>query len=464
MTENTGASINKKVILVIAAISTFVGSYMMSAVTVALPTIGREFAAEAVMLGWVANAIMLAQAVVLIPSGRFGDIYGRKKVLLVGMLLFVISNFLCAFAGSVVQLIIYRVIQGFGAGVIVVAIVAILSSAFPVSERGKALGINVGITYAGLSLGPFLGGLLTQHLGWRSIFIISGMLSLAVLLIIPRYLKGDWAEAKGEKFDFGGTAIYAVSLLMIIYGFSEVLTVPGAVILALGVAGMAVFVWREARIPSPIFNVSQFRKNTVFVFSNIATLISYCATFAANFLLVLYLQYIKDLNPQTVGLVLVIQPAIMACIAPIAGRFSDRFDSRKVASIGMSFMVVTMVLYTTFNAGTSIGFIIAALVCGGIAYGIFSTPNTNAIMSSVDKKLLGVASGAASTMRTFGMTLSMGIVMIVFSIFIGDAEITPEYYPAFLTSFRTVFIISSVLSFIGIFCQLAGLRIKLKGG
>jgi EmrB/QacA subfamily drug resistance transporter len=462
MAENTSGGINKKGTLMIAAIAAFVGSYMMSAVTVALPTIGKELAAEAVMLSWVANAVAMAQAMVLIPAGRFADIYGRKKVFLAGMFLFAASNLACVYVNSVVELIVYRVIQGMGAGILIVAVVAILTSTFPASERGKALGINVGATYAGLSAGPFIGGVMTQHFGWRSIFILSGLLSALVIIIAFRYMKGEWADAKGEKFDFAGTGIFIVSLVLVIYGFSALLTVPGIIIFLLGAAGVAAFVWRESRIPSPIFDVTRFRKNSVFIFSNLATLISYCAAFAINFLLSLYLQYIKGMPPQTVGLVIVVQPVVMTCIAPISGRLSDKFDPRKVASLGMAFLFTAMLLYTFVGEGTSIGYIIGVLVVSGFGYGLFSSPNSNAIMGSVDKRLVGVASGALGTMRTFGMTLSMGIVMIIFSIFIGDAQITPEYYPAFLTSFKTMFIVSSALSFLGVFSQLAGLK-RVKG-
>jgi EmrB/QacA subfamily drug resistance transporter len=460
MEDGVSTGVNKRVTLIITAIAAFVGSFMSSALNVALPTIGKEFAAEAVLLGWVANAMTLAQAMTLIPAGRFADIYGRKKVFVFSMLFFAVSSFLCTMANSVVFLIICRVFQGIGAGITITTSIAVLTSVFPAEERGKALGINVAATYSGLSLGPVLGGVLTQNLGWRSIFFLSGFLCLAVAVIVFRGLRGEWADARGEKFDGAGSVVFIISLVMILYGFTVLLTTLGIVLVLLGALGMFVFIWWEARTASPVLDTGLFRKNTVFVFSNLATLINYLAAFAVGFLLSLYLQYVKGFSPQIAGLILVAQPVVMAIFAPMAGRLSDRTDPRIVASVGMAFTFVALLLFVFLTENTALWFIIVALAVCGFGMSLFSSPNTNAIMGSVGKRLLGVASGTVATMRTCGMTLSMGIVMILFSIYIGKAQITPEYYPAFLVSMKVGFIISAALCFGGIFAQLAGRRAK----
>lgn len=460
MVDGMSAGVSKRVTLIIASIAAFVGAFMFSSVNIALPAIGKEFATEAVLLGWVANATILAAAAVLLPAGRLADIYGRKKIFLYGTLLFAVSSFLCVISDSAISLIAYRILQGIGAGMTMGTSVAILISVFPVEERGRAIGINVAAVYLALSLGPFLGGVLTQHLGWRSIFILSAFLGLVVAVLIFWRLKGEWAEARGERFDVVGSIVFGISLVVMLYGFTVLPTMLGFLLVVLGGLGLLAFVWWEAKVASPILNVGLFRKNTVFVFSNLATLINYSATFAVIFLLSFYLQYTKGLPPQTAGLILVAQPAVMAIVAPVAGRLSDRVEPRIIASIGMAFSFVALVLFVFLTEETALGLIIGSLVIFGLGAGFFSSPNTNAVMSSVEKKFFGVASGTQATMRTCGMALSMGVVMILFSIYIGEAQITPEYYPAFLTSMKVGFIIFAALCFGGIFAQLAGRKAR----
>ncbi|HEY78283.1 MAG TPA: MFS transporter [Dehalococcoidia bacterium] len=457
--DHMSASVSKKITLLITAMAGFAATFMLTAVNVALPTIGNEFGTEAVMLGWVANAGILVSAIVLLPTGRLADIYGRKKVFLYGVLLSTVSSFLCAIANSSISLIAFRALQGISSGMAGGTAIAILTSVFPIEERGKALGINIASVYLGLSLAPFLGGVLTQHLGWRSIFFFGALLGLVTTTLAFWNLKGEWAEAKGERFDIVGSIIFGISLLAMIYGFTILPTVPGIVLVLVGSSGMAAFTWWEAKVESPILNVALFRKNTAFIFSNMATLVNYSATYAVAFLLSLYLQYTKGFSPQTAGLILITQPAVMAIIAPIAGRLSDRIEPQKVAAIGMAFGCLALLLFVFLNEATATWYITGSLVIFGLGAGLFSSPNTNAVMSSVEKKFFGVASGTQATMRSCGMTLSIGIVLILFSIYIGNAQITPEYYPAFLTTVKLGFTIFGALCFGGIFAQLAGRQI-----
>jgi EmrB/QacA subfamily drug resistance transporter len=448
--------VSKKITLISTAMAGFVGTFMMASVNVALPTIGNEFGTEAVLLGWITNAGILVSAMVMLPAGRLADIHGRRRIFIYGVLLSAASSFLCALANSTISLIAYRALQGMAGGMTAGTSIAILTSVFPVEERGRALGINVASVYLGLSLAPFLSGVLTQHLGWRSIFFFSALIGLVAAALVFWRLKGEWAEARGERFDIVGSGIFGISLLAMMYGFTVLPTTLGIVLVLLGALGMIAFVWWEAKADSPLLNVGLFQKNKAFIFSNMATLVSYSATYAVTFLFSLYLQYIKGLSPQTTGLLLVVQPAVMAVVAPLAGRLSDKIEPRKVASIGMAFACMALIFFIFLNEQTTLWLITGSLVVFGLGTGLFSSPNTNAVMSSVEKKFFGVASGTMATMRSSGMTLSLGIVMILFSIYIGKAQITPEYYPAFLTSVKMGFVIFAALCFGGIFAQLAG--------
>jgi EmrB/QacA subfamily drug resistance transporter len=458
---NTGDIVSKRVTLIVTSVAQFSLPFMLATINTALPVIGKELEMEAVLLGWVSTSYLLATAAFLIPIGRLADIYGRRKVFLTGLYIAATASIFCAIFDSAVWLIVFRVLQGVGGAMMVSTSIAILTSVFPDKERGKALGISVAAVYLAISVAPFIGGVLTQHLGWRSIFFLSAFLCLVTLVLALLKLKGEWVEAKGEKFDLVGSVAFGASLIIILYGFSVLTTPLGIALIFIGILGMLLFIRWETRVKSPVFNIGLFRRNVVFIFSNLSALINYSAVYAVAFLLSLYLQYIKGLSPQSAGLVLMSQPVLMVIFAPIAGRLSDRIEPRAIASVGMAFCCVALLLFVFLNEDTGLLFIIGSLAIMGLGMGFFSTPNTNAIMGSVAKNLLGVTSGTVATMRSCGQTLSMGVIMIIFSIYIGNAQITPEYYPAFLISVKAGFVVLTVLCFGGIFTQMTGRKVKL---
>jgi MFS family permease len=268
-------------------------------------------------------------------------------------------------------------------------------------------------------------------------------------------LKGEWAEARGEKFDLTGAVIYSMALVVIIYAFSVFPALWGVWLVLGGAIGLAAFVRWEKRQEHPVLNIGLFRNNTVFAFSNLAALINYSATFAVSFLLSLYLQYIKGFTPERAGLILIAQPVMMAIFSPVAGSLSDRIEPRIIASIGMALTTAGLVMLVFVGGDVGLGYILASLVVLGLGFGFFSSPNTNAVMGSVDRKSYGVASGMLGTMRLTGQTLSMGIALLLFALYMGRVQISPEYYPLFLKSMRTAFIISGALCFGGIFASIA---------
>jgi len=397
----------------------------------------------------------LAATVFLLPFGRIADIYGRKMVFTYGIVIYTISSLLAATSTSAIMLILFRIPQGIGGAMIFGTGVAILTSVYPVEERGRALGINVAAVYLGLSLGPFLGGLLTEHFGWRSIFLANLPLGLAIITLLLWKLKGEWADAKGEKFDLSGSVIYGLAVVAMMCGISLLPEILGLGVILIGILGFMVFVWWETKAASPILNMNLFKNNRVFAFSNLAALISYSATFAVAFLLSLYLQYTKGFSPQTAGMVLVSMPAVQAIFSPLAGRLSDKIAPQILASAGMVFTTIGLILLIFLGQNTAIWFILISLMILGFGFAFFSSPNTNAVMSSVEAKTYGVASATLATMRQVGMMFSMGITMLIFAIYIGRVEITPEYYSVFVTSMKTAFVIFAALCFGGIFASLA---------
>jgi EmrB/QacA subfamily drug resistance transporter len=446
--------------LIIASMSSFMTPFMLSSIFLALPAIGNEFKTDAVLLSWVQMSYLLAAAVCLVPFGRLADIYGRKKIFMTGQILITVTSLLTAISVSIPMLIIFRIFQGAGGAMVFATGIAILTSVYPPQERGKVLGIAVAAVYFGLTCGPLFGGLLTQYFSWRSIFLTYIPVGMFIILLIIFRLKGEWTGAEGEKFDLSGSLIYGIAIVAIIYGLSALPALSSVGLLIIGVLALVAFVNWEKKIQSPVFEVILFIENRTFAFSCLAALIHYSATFAVTFLLSLYLQYIKGFTPQLTGLVLIAQPFTMALVSLLAGWLSDRIEPRVIASMGMALTMSGLVLLAFIGNNTARVFIVISLVILGFGFALFSSPNMNAIMGSVDKRFYGIASGSVGTMRLLGQMLSMGIATLIFALFIGRAQITPDYYPALIQSIKVALIIFSCLCAIGIYFSLYRGRLR----
>lgn len=446
----------KHVALIVSGISSFLTPFIASAMNVALPSIGREFRTDAVTLGWIATVYLLVAGMLSLPFGRLADIKGRKRIFIIGLAIFTMSSILSSLSPTADSLIAFRAIQGIGGAMMFATSIAILTSVFPPKERGKAIGINTSMVYSGASIGPLVGGFVTQNFGWRTLFVITGSLCLASFIMTLFYLKGEWAEAMGEEFDVKGSLLYSSMFFSLIYGLSEAL-LP---LILLGLTLFTLLFILEGGIKQPVFPVHLLLKNQVFSLSSLAALLNYTAIFATGFLMSLYLQFIKGFDSQVAGLVLLSQPIVMALSAPIAGWLSDRIEPRIVASIGMILTTLSLALFSSITEATEVSRIVVYLILLGLGIGLFSSPNTNAIMSSVEKKFFGTASATVATMRIIGQTLSMAIAMLIISIVIGRVEIIPEYFANFMESLRLIFVIFACLSFIGIFASLGRGRIR----
>lgn len=443
-------------IIAMLSIASFLTPFMGSSVNVALPAMGSELGMDAYSLGWVTLSFLLSAAAFLVPMGRLADIRGRKRVFMVGCAFYSMSSILSAISNSGPMLIAARTLQGIGASMLFGTGVAILTSFFPVGERGKAIGISTAATYIGLSLGPFVGGLLTGTIGWRSIFILNALLSAIITVASYLFIKEEWAEARGEKLDVVGSLLYASMLVMTIYGMSSPLGWQSIWLIVLGLITMLLFILWEGMVKAPVLNIRIFKENVVFSLSNLAALINYSATYAVAFLLNLYLQYIKGLTPQLAGTVLLVQPIMQAAVSPAAGKLSDRFDARLIASAGMLLTALGLFPLSYIGMNTDLQYIMASLTLLGIGFGLFSSPNTNVIMGSVESRLFGVASGVLGTMRLVGQVLSMSIATMSMNLFVGRVQITPERYAPFVSSVGLTFTLFTTVCLVGTAISLVG--------
>lgn len=431
---------------------------MVSATNVALPNIQSEFQLDAITLAWIPTAYLLAYAVFVLPLGRLADIVGRKKIFILGIWLFTISSGIATMSTSEPMFLVSRVIQGIGSSMIFPSSLAILASVFPDQERGRAIGITVASVYIGLSTGPFLGGVLTDHFTWRSIFLATIPVGVVAIYLSTWRLSGEWIEARGEKLDLIGSVLYGAAITVIVYGISVLPSVESAGDILVGLVLGGCFIWWEWKASSPVVNLQLFTQNRVFALSSLAALINYSATFAVTFMLSLYLQYMKGLSSQSCGLALMAQPLVMAICSPMAGRLSDRIPAGRIASVGMAITAGGLFAMAFLSPTTHMALIVVDLAVVGLGYALFASPNMNTIMTSVESKFYGVASGIAGSMRLIGNIVSMGTATVVFTLYLGRVQITPQYYPAFMRSLKTVFLMFALFCAAGVFAARAQKR------
>jgi EmrB/QacA subfamily drug resistance transporter len=454
--------VSRRATLFVVCVAHFLMPFMMSAVGVSLPVMGREFNASAIQLGLVETTYVLSASIFLLAMGRLGDIHGRRRIFQYGLILFTMVGGLLSQAWSIETVIALRFLQGMGGSMVMATTMAIVVSVFPAEERGRALGIAVASVYAGISCGPFFGGMLVTAFGWRSIFYLSVPFGIVAYLVSLAKFRGEWADARGEPFDWQGSLIYAGAILLLICGASNLDRGLWAWSLTgIGLLGLALFLAFEARSAHPVLNVGLLRQNRVFALSNLAALFNYAATFGVTFFLSLYLQYVKGLSPQQAGSVLIVQPLMQAVLSPLCGRLSDRYPAERVATVGMLLCAVGLGMASTFNADSGLPLVIATLALLGVGFALFSSPNVSVIMGSVPPRYLGVASGLNSSMRTLGMMTSMTIITIVFSILMGGKPVTAETQAAFIASMHLSLLVFCGLCVAGIFCSLG--RISRQG-
>lgn len=429
--------------------------FLSSALNLALPYINKDLGLDAVMSGWIPTSYMLSTAILQIPFARIADMVGRRKIFIAGVIILLIFSVMSGLATSGVSLIIYRFLSGVGSAMMFGTSTAILTSSVPAEKRGMALGAIAATVYFSLAAGPFLGGLLTQYFNWHSIFFVSAALSLIVVIGGIFLIKEDWKEETKTRFDLLGSILFAISISALIYGFAELPHTQGFIFIGVGTLILILFGIYEKRQEFPVFNIRIFLQNRVFRLSSLSALINYSATFAISFMLSLYLQYVRGLTPRDAGLILIIQSVVQAVVSLKSGRLSDKMSATFLATLGMAIIAVGLIGLCFISEETSYYLLGGILFLLGLGFGIFSSPNTNIIMSSVEKKYYGLASATMGTMRLTGQAFSMGIAIMAISIMVGNVEISPAVHAQLIGSMRITFIICLILCLFGIYASSA---------
>ena len=388
-----------------------------SIVNVALPTLEDELDTSFATVQWVVVSYLLVVTSMMLGVGRLGDMIGKKKIYMTGMVLFTSASLLCGLAPSVGFLIAFRALQGAGAAMMQALGIAIITEAFPRSERGRALGISGTIVSLGISLGPTIGGVLIGGVGWRSIFLVNLPVGAIGLAMVRRFVP-DWRPPGGQQFDIIGAAIMFVTLVALALGltFGPRTGWDDPAILALlsgAFAGLIVFLAVESRREQPMVDLRLFR-DPVFSISLLTGLMVFMII-AGMFVLPFYLELVKGFEPRRVGLFLTVVPAALGLTAPVAGALSDRYGSRGLSLAGLIVLVGACLSVSTLDAGTSTLGYIARLLPLGLGAGLFQSPNNSAIMGAAPRERLGVASGLLALSRTLGQVTGIPLMGAIFA-------------------------------------------------
>lgn len=398
----------------------------LAAVTVAIPSLAADLQASATKVGWLPTIYILSNVAFLLPAGRLADIYGRKRMYSLGIALTAVSSIMCAVASNIDWLLFWRFWQGIAGAMTFGSGIAIVGSIVPDHKRGKALGIIAACVYLGLTLAPAFGGYVTEWLNWRAVFYIPVPLMLLLLVFIQLFMHGEWKQHQASRFDKKGSFLLAVSVSLFAWGLGEYGSMLGYCLLVLSIACMVGFVVHQSKSSKPLIRVQLIVRNRVFGLSLASSFFMYASNFAILFLLSLYLQYVLRYTPVEAGNLLLVQALGMALMAPIAGALSDRLQPRLVATMGCVVVAVGLYLLNQLNPSASGSYVAMSLAFVGIGFGLFSTPNNNAIMGALDKNDVGVASSAMNLSRTIGNMFGMSVVNMLIAYYFGEQEITYE--------------------------------------
>ena len=462
----------KWAVLAIVAVGVFMATLDSSIVNISLPTIARYFGVPLNgAVEWVIISYLVISAAVLLTAGRLADMIGRKIVWTTGLIVFTGSSALCGASPSLGFLIGMRALQGLGSALLMAISPALVTSAFPANERGRALGFNAITVALGVSVGPTLGGLITAYLSWRWIFYVNVPIGIIGIFATLRVLT-ERTQRNPGRFDPLGATLLAVGLAAITAGlsFGQELgwTSPLLItMLVVGLGTLLILPFVERHVSNPIIDLSLFR-NRVFVSSNLSLILSFLALFAVSFMLPFYLEELRGFSTELAGLLLTPLPITIAILAPISGSLADRFGTRWLTAIGMIIVCIGLLLVSQLNEKSSIWDIVWRLVLTGIGQAMFQSPNNSALLGSAPRNQQGSASGFLATGRTVGQSLSVALAGAIFAGLGGSVAgslLTSAHsgqnipnigqlQQTFVHSFQVTFIVSAVIAAFGIFASL----------
>lgn len=417
MKQNTIRS--KWLVLVSVCVGTLMSGISASMINIAFPRLAAIFNADASIVLWVTVAYLLVITGLMAIVGKIGDIVGRKKLYLIGLGIFILALALCSISQSVIQLIIFRAIQGVGGAILTALSYAIVTATFGDNERGKALGILTSVGLAGPLIGPVVSGIFLEALDWRSLFYLVIPLGVIALVMCWFYLTEQKVSQASRKIDYWGAGLLfsALSFLVLFLNMGGRLGFDSLMVIAfilVSVVLFTLFFIREKRINFPVVELSLF-KNRVFAFSNITALLLSLSISGYIFLMPFFLIDGLGYSAWKTGLVYVMAPLATTLLSPFAGWLSDKVSPRLLCTIGIAVFSCGIFMFSRFTAEATLLTMIPGLIVFGIGMALFNAPNINRIMGSVKTNELGLASSLMNTMTQIGMSGGIAVLGLIFT-------------------------------------------------
>ncbi len=464
---------SKWAVFAVVAMGVFMATLDSSIVNISLPSIASAFGRPlSGLLQWVVIAYLLVIVALLLTGGRLGDTLGRKPTWQLGLGTFTLGSALCGLAPSLGYLIVFRALQGVGAALLMALSAALLTSAFPSAERGRALGLNALTVAIGVSAGPPLGGLITERLSWRWIFFINVPIGIAGVVLTGLILPRSPARPSAP-FDVGGAVLLALALAGFTgaVSFAHDLGYGSPPILAGLLLSAACLRWlwvHERRHPAPIIDPALF-KNPTFASALFSLVLSFLALFGVAFLTPFYLEQVRGLSTEQSGLLMLAYPLMIALFAPFAGALSDRVGSRTLAPLGLAVSTLALILLGSVGEHTPLGWVAVFLALGGVAQALFQPANSSTLFGAAPAHRQGLAGGLLATGRVLGQSLSVALTGAVFAAFGGadaqrallsagpassDPALAQRLTQTFVTSYGAAMWASAGCALLGVFVAL----------
>jgi EmrB/QacA subfamily drug resistance transporter len=441
----------KWLVLAAVGVGTFMSALDGSVVNTILPVVREAFGSNVATVEWVITVYLLVVSGVLLSFGRLGDLRGHKAMYVSGFAVFVGSSALCGLAPSVETLVAFRGVQALGAAMLFANGPAILTTNFPASQRGQALGLQATMTYLGLTVGPALGGFLADLLGWRSVFYINVPVGILAVTLSALFIPRDQPAERRGRFDVAGALVFLLGLVALLLSLNQGhnwgwTSIPILGLFAGAVVFVVIFVAIERRVTSPMLDLRLFASR-IFSASTASAVLNYVCLYSVAFLMPFYLIQGRGLSPAQAGLILTAQPLVMAVAAPLSGTLSDRIGSRLLSVAGMAILGIGLLLLSRLGSASPYGQVAGFLVVVGLGIGIFISPNTSALMGAAPRSRQGIAAGVLATARTVGMVMGVGLAGAIFTTVLASG---PPGDPAVLFSaIEASFVVAGFVAFAG---------------
>ncbi len=437
---------DRYLVVAVICLGSFLSPLSMASVTMAIPAMAEALSADAVSVSLLPTLFLLSNVMFMLPAAKVADNIGRKRVFATGVALNACASLLAYWAPTIEWVLALRFAQGAGSAMVFSTSLAIITSVFPASERGLPLGLNTAAVYIGLTVAPALGGLITDTLGWRWVFLLPVPAATLLLTVVAVGLRGEWRHTRRSAFDWSGAAIFACWSVALVVGLKGLPEPAGFIAVALAAGFFTLFIVQQSRHPEPLIRVQMFRENKLFSFSLATSALMYASTYSLAFLLSLYLQYARGLEALEAGQVILVQAMTMAVIAPFAGRLSDRIEPRLLSTAGCLCCSAAFVMLSRVGFDTPVTYIVISQCFMGIGFGLFSTPNNNAVMGAVPSEDVGVASASVNLARVSGNLVGISLVNLLVQQLLGNEVITADKYPALLQTVRLAMMASVTMT------------------